>query len=435
MIGIVVSRADSASEHIGEHLLELADWKERAADVYRTDGFEMRAFDEWHLELDRVADAFDDPDCIVFASRHSGDSGQLLSAHFTGNFGEAEYGGSSEDLATPCPGMHKRVLRGLETNAPDGWDVAMECTHHGPTDVGAPAMFVELGSDEEAWRDAAGARAVARSILDLGEYQSGTADRDPGKTVVGIGGNHYAPRPTRLVLETDVAVGHVAADWSIDAMGDPESNHELIDRLFEASDTTLAVFDGEYPAVASVVKSLGYRIVSERWLRETQGRPVSLVVAVESALSPIDDGLRFGERTADPEEVAYRRLPEELIAACEAVDADRTTDVVATNTVAYETVENGNKIEGSAAFARRDDYDELVDGLVPILEEEYEVVEREVDGVTVERTAFDPEAARAAGVPEGPRFGELAAGSPVEVDGDRIEPDQVRSRERRRFDV
>ena len=29
MLAIVVSRADSASEHIAEHLLELADWTER----------------------------------------------------------------------------------------------------------------------------------------------------------------------------------------------------------------------------------------------------------------------------------------------------------------------------------------------------------------------------------------------------------------------
>jgi len=27
MLAIVVSRADSASEHVGEHLLDLADWE------------------------------------------------------------------------------------------------------------------------------------------------------------------------------------------------------------------------------------------------------------------------------------------------------------------------------------------------------------------------------------------------------------------------
>ncbi|UWG47312.1 D-aminoacyl-tRNA deacylase, involved in ethanol tolerance [Halanaeroarchaeum sp. HSR-CO] len=430
MIGIVVSTADEASAHIGEMLLEATDWETVEPGVYRTDGFELREFEEWHLELDGVAAAFDDPDCIVFASRHSGETGRLLSAHFTGNFGEAEFGGDDRDLATPCPGAHKQVLQALSKHAPAGWDVAMECTHHGPTAVGAPSMFVELGSDETQWRDSEGARAVARSILALDGHGA-----EPVRTVVGFGGNHYAPRPSRLVTETDVAMGHVAADWSIEALGRPESHPDLIDEMFAASGADLAVFDGDHPAVESVVEDLGYRIVSETWLRTTDGIPMELVEAVERKLAPIDTGVAFGERRAAPASLTVRPLPDEAIAEGQTIDDDATRALLEEYTVAYETVENGNRIEGSAAFATDDGVDHLVDGLVGILEDAYDSVYREAGAIVAERTTFDPEAARRAGVPEGPKFGRLAGGEPVDVDGEAVRPENVQKRERQRFTV
>lgn len=430
MIGIVVSTEDEASAHIGEHLLELADWTEFEPDAYRTEGFELRIFDEWHLELDGVADAFDDPDCVVFASRHSGDSGQLLSAHFTGNFGEAEFGGQSRSLSTPCPGGLKEVLAALEANAPEGWDVTMECTHHGPTEVGGPSMFVELGSDEEQWQDPDGARAVAKSILALeGEIPA------PSRTVVGFGGNHYAPRPTRLVLETDVAVGHVAADWSL-AEFDPAASHsDLLEEMFATSGSTMAVIDGDKSDLVELLESLGYRVVSEHWLRETTGVPPGLVEAVESELAPIDSGVRFGKRTTSETGFVVRDLPDGLLAECQTIDDDRTREVIEEHAIAYETMENGNLLRGGAAFPSENDRTALLEDLVDVLAAEYETAKLTEDAVIAERFAFDPAAARDAGVPEGPKFGRLASGHAVEVDGVTVEPESVRKREKRRFAV
>jgi D-aminoacyl-tRNA deacylase len=181
VIGIVVSRADPASERIGEALLELGDWSERAdpdrpdADGggthHRTGGLRLRTFDDLHIRMDDPAPAFGPagttPAALVFASKHSGDTGPLLSAHHTGNFGPAELGGRDRTLAPAAPGLQKRLVAGFAEHAPPGYDVGIECTHHGPTAVSVPSVFAELGSSEAEWGDPEGARAVARSILSL----------------------------------------------------------------------------------------------------------------------------------------------------------------------------------------------------------------------------------------------------------------------------
>lgn len=436
MIGIVISRPDEASRRIGEHLRSLADWSSVDDGALRAGDFELREFDDWHLELDGVAEEFTDPDLIVFASRHSGDSGRLLSAHFTGNFGEAEHGGTARDLATPAPWAHKRVIGSLRTHAPDGWDVAMECTHHGPTTVGAPSMYVELGSNEAQWQSDAGAEAVAKSILELGDGDALASTADRNRVVVGFGGNHYAPRPTRLLAETDVAFGHVAADWSLEELGTPSTHRELVRDMFEKSGAECAIFDGPHPEVRTLIEDLGYRVVSETWIRETVGRPMDLVATVEDELSTVDHGLRFGrDATGSSASLSVDSLPDDLLAECETIDADATHAAVHDHAVAFETEENGNLIRGEAAFDDETDKESLIEALTSILREDYRTVRREEDAVLAVRESFDPAAARDAGVPEGPKFGQLAAGKPVEVDGTVVSPESVRTREKRRFNV
>ena len=441
MIAIVVSRADSTSDHIGEHLLAVGDWTARedrtrpdeagGGRYYRTDGFELRSFEEMHLDLDGVAAAFDDPDLLVFASRHAGDTGALLTAHFTGNFGPAEYGGEDGRLARACPNAHARVLAALADHAPAGYEVGMECTHHGPSAVGVPSMFVELGSGEEQWTDPKAARAVARAILDLDGV---TAHRE--RQLVGFGGGHYAPRFTRIVRETDWAVGHVGSDWNLAEMGAPEANREVVAAAFERSGAEYAVVDGDRPDLETVVESLGYRVVTETWVREVDGVPLALAETVEGALCPVSEGLRFGAdagATPADADVEVATLPADLVDDASGVDAARTVNAVAAHTVAYETTENGNRVAERVAVTATARLDALLDALAALLAEKYESVERTADAVVANEVAFDPEKARRRGVDEGPAFGRLANGDSVTVDDETVYPEEVQTERTHRY--
>ena len=445
MIAIVVSRADSASVHVGEHLLDVADWERREDDslvdaegggtYYRREGFELREFDALHLDLEGVADAFDSPDLLVFASRHSGDTGPLLTAHFTGNFGPAKYGGTEGGLAEACPNALARLLDAFAERAPAEYEVGMECTHHGPSEVGVPSLFAELGSDEPQWDDPDGARAVARAVLDL---EGVSAHRD--RQVVGFGGNHYAPRFTRIARETDWAVGHVAADWGLDEMGAPESNRDVLARAFEASRADRAVVDGDRPHLEAEVDDLGFEVVGETWVRETTSVPLALVESLEADLAPVGEGLRFGDLAkrddADvPGEYELADLPAELLAEAQGIDADAAREAVESNVLAFETEQSGTRAVGRAATRGPADREALVAALADVLAEKYESVAREDDAVVARQTTFDPGKARALGVPEGPKFGKLSAGEAVTVGDEEIPPEAVRTERTVRFPV
>ena len=439
---VVVSRADPASIHIGDHLLELADWGRVVDDsrsdgeggeaAYRTPGFELREFDDLHLDLEGVADPFVNPDLVVFASKHAGDTGPLLTAHHTGNFGPADHGGESGAFARACANAQAHVLSALSEHAPSGYDVGMECTHHGPTDVGAPSMFVELGSSETEWDDPEGSRAVAQAILGLREV---APHRE--RQVAGFGGGHYVPRFERVVRETDWAVGHIGAAWSLDAMGDPAGNAGVLRRAFEQSGATRALVEGDRPGLVSTIEDLDHEVVTETWLRETAGVPLDLVSRIEAAIGPVDAGLRFGAPASEDGEaldgIATASLPAGLLAEVEGIDPEAARAAVEQRAVAFDTDHGGSRLAGEVALRSADDRGGIIDAFAEILDGGYETVERRDGALVARETAFDPAAARDAGVPEGPAFGRLAAGEAVTTDGETVEPAAVHTRRKRRF--
>jgi len=439
MLAVVVSRADAASEHIGDHLLELEAWTEHEDDrrsaaegggtYYRTDGVELRTFEALHLHLDGAAAAFDDPDLLAFASRHSGDTGPLLTAHTSGNFGPAEYGGGEGSLARAAPNALRAVRRAFGEHAPDGYDVGVECTHHGPSTVGCPSLFVELGSVDAEWTDPDGAAAVARTILALRGVEP-----THYRTVVGFGGGHYAPRFDRILTETDWRVGHMAPDWALEAMENPETARAVVGKAFAMSGTEFALVDGDYPRLEGVIEDLGFETVTETWLRETTGVPLALVERLERELTAIEDGLRVGSPAEGyDDEFVTADLPAELLEEAVGVDRDGTLEAVDALALAYDTLEGGTVLAGPVALVDAADRRRIATELAAVLDAKYDAVEVHEDAVLATRAAFDPDLARAAGVEEGPAFGRLSGGESVEVDGETVAPDDVRTARERRF--
>ena len=428
MIGIVVSEADRASVTIGEQLLSLQEWEEvtaREDDIvarYRSGHFELCAFREMHLYVESVAEYFTNPTLIVFVSRHAGDTGPLLTAHYPGNIGRADFGGQSFSLPQAAPLALSKIMPSLRHYAPADFDVTIECTHHGPSDVGAPCLFVEVGSSEAEWSDPKPANAVAKAVLNLQFHDDWWSDR----TVVGLGGNHYAPRFDRIVRETDWTVGHIAAEWSLEQLNDDERLQGVIQSMLENSNASRILLDESTDRVTECAGAVGDAIVTETWLRESTGVSLDLVAQIEAKMGAIDGGIRIGTITdISPEDLAVKQLHPDFVREILAENAARAIKVVASHVVAYGTTENGNRLTGIIATAGKDGQEAVIRSLFPILENRYESVEREDEVLVVVESNFDPVRADDLGVPAGPEFGRLANGEAITIDGQVISPDAV----------
>ena len=157
----------------------------------------------------------------IFASRHRAASGTpALLIHPTGNWSKITLEGRKSELSyTSSWALNfglKRLKEKQEEFNLDEFKVDLEVTHHGPTELTTPLIFMELGSSEEYWVHEKGAEAVAEAII---ETAKGFIQRRKLKesSYIGIGGNHYAYRFHKHIMENpDVHVSHIAAKHSLD---------------------------------------------------------------------------------------------------------------------------------------------------------------------------------------------------------------------------
>lgn len=219
---LVASEADEASVNQRSALLALAPWKEvrpfERSPAYRREDTVLVSIREHHLyrdDLDRDLAAFlaEPVELVVYLSKHRSESRMpSLTVHPVGNPGKAELGGRPETLVPSAPRWMTAALRRLWREASDlPYQVTFEATHHGPY-LETPTFYIEQGSTEREWGDVDASKAIARTLLDLEPVEAPVA--------VGVGGGHYAPRHTDLVMARRIAFGHLIPSLALEGLSD-----------------------------------------------------------------------------------------------------------------------------------------------------------------------------------------------------------------------
>lgn len=164
-------------------------------------------------------------DGYVFLSKHAAESGVLaLTCHSTGNFSEAAFGGKERQVAVPNSNLQKSYLKNL-WNAKDSFSefqITIEATHHGPTDLNKPSLFIEIGTTEKQWND----ENLCNSVADIVVHT--ITDKIPKNPVaLCFGGTHYPNKFTKELIEGKFALGTVIPKHALDFLDKELFSHIL----------------------------------------------------------------------------------------------------------------------------------------------------------------------------------------------------------------
>jgi D-aminoacyl-tRNA deacylase len=156
---------------------------------------------------------------IIFLSKHESKSKKAtLTSHSTGNFSDdVLMGGKPMEIGNTFPSFQKYYMKKLYESRNDllNYDLTVEATHHGPTSLLNPVLFIEIGSSDDEWNSKSTASIVCKSVLDTIKNISKNISKNHTDIGIGIGGNHYPQKFNDLILYSNVAFGPIISKYNL----------------------------------------------------------------------------------------------------------------------------------------------------------------------------------------------------------------------------
>ncbi|MDX1532960.1 MAG: D-aminoacyl-tRNA deacylase [Nitrosopumilaceae archaeon] len=218
---LVAYREDPAGFNMAQFLSKTM---KKDGDIFRGDFFDLLIIDTPAISADWLEEKYH-YDGFVFLSKHAAESGVLaLTCHSTGNFSEAKFGGNDREVAIPYPDLQKLYLQKLWEHKNDFSDfqITIEATHHGPTFLSKPTIFIEIGTTEKQWNDVQLCESIAKLVYEV--------MKDRTKTypfAICFGGTHYPGKFTSMLLEGEYALGTVIPKHALEFLDQELFSHIL----------------------------------------------------------------------------------------------------------------------------------------------------------------------------------------------------------------
>ena len=216
---LVAYQDDPAGHNMAKFLSKEMTLKD---DIFHGEFYDLVIISTPAISADWMEEKYD-YDGFIFLSKHAAESGVLaLTCHSTGNFSTAKFGGNDKQVAIPKPDFQKAYLQALKKNQSQFSDfqITIEATHHGPTALSKPSIFVEIGTTEKQWTDESLCSSVAALV-----HQVMSQPLKENPVAICFGGTHYPSKFTDELLDGKFALGTVIPKHALDELDEELFSH------------------------------------------------------------------------------------------------------------------------------------------------------------------------------------------------------------------
>lgn len=229
------SKNDVAGSGIAKFLSEYIDSE-------LSSSCEIKGFEKSVVEFDFLED-FKEFDVFVVLSKHRSEAEiPCLTVHHTGNLtSQAQLGGKPEELSVSFPRLAGFLLKEIYKKSQTlgllkEIRVSYEATHHGPSNLTKPIVFIEIGSTMKEWVREDLHKLMAEVAFEACKALSRGSLPECEKSV-GFGGGHYSERHTNLTIEKNVCFGHIVPKYAIRQGISDSVYQQLFSKNFEGIDS------------------------------------------------------------------------------------------------------------------------------------------------------------------------------------------------------
>lgn len=228
---LVAYKNDPAGSNMAKFL---SQQMKKDGEIFRGEKYDLAIIPTPAISADKIDQKYSGYDGYVFLSKHAAESGVLaLTCHSTGNFSEADFGGKKRQVAIPHPYLQKSYIQSLWNKKDEfsKFQITIEATHHGPTDVDKPVLFIEIGTTQKQWTDTELCNSVAKIVSDV-------MKKEPKVRPVAIcfGGTHYPDKFTKELIDGEFALGTVMPKHALEFL-----DEELFSHILKRNDTAKSV--------------------------------------------------------------------------------------------------------------------------------------------------------------------------------------------------
>jgi len=218
---LVAYKSDPAGSNMAHFISQNMEYD---GDIYRGKNFDLLVIPTPTISADWLEEKYIH-DGFVFLSKHASETGTLaLTCHSTGNFSDALFGGFAKQVAIPHPHLQKSYIQSLWKKKENfaKFEITIEATHHGPTALNKPALFIEVGTTEKEWNDKSLCEEIAKIIVEVMSKPQKRYD-----VAICFGSTHYPTKFTKTLIESEYALGTVMPKHALEFLDENLFSHML----------------------------------------------------------------------------------------------------------------------------------------------------------------------------------------------------------------